>query len=314
MAKKIATLLPSTDELLHQFGERLRLARLRRGLSAKQVCERAGMAPMTLRSLENGGSGVTIGAYLAVMQVLGIEQDLNLLGQADTLGRSLQDSRLPKPTTLSTQRKKERKATLQNNKKLSSSVVRTNFLEDAHKAPRSDYTEMACLAAGGNALEEARKALGPDYTEMARLAAGGNALEEARKALGLDYAEMTRLAAGGNALEEARKALGPDYAEMARLAAGGNALEEARKALGPDYAEMARLAAGGNALEEARKALGPDYAEMARLAAEGNALEKMRKSQEANIFNKTNTNWENEGGFISSDLLSHLIALNKKGQ
>lgn len=95
MAQKIAPLLPATAELLLQFGDRLRLARLRRRLSAKQVAERSGMAPMTLRSLERGGSGVTIGAYLAVMQVLGIEKDLGLLGTADPLGRDLQDARLP---------------------------------------------------------------------------------------------------------------------------------------------------------------------------------------------------------------------------
>ena len=98
MAKRTAPLLPATDELLRQFGDRLRLARLRRRLSAKQVAERAGMAPMTLRSLERGGSGVTMGAYLAVMQVLGIEKDLNLLGKADPVGRELQDARLPAHT------------------------------------------------------------------------------------------------------------------------------------------------------------------------------------------------------------------------
>lgn len=99
MAKTISPLLPATAELLLGFGERLRLARLRRRLSSKQVAQRAGMAPMTLRSLERGGSGVTIGAYLAVMQVLGLERDLDLLGKADPLGRELQDSRLPAART-----------------------------------------------------------------------------------------------------------------------------------------------------------------------------------------------------------------------
>lgn len=95
MARKTAPLLPSSALLLQQLGERLHLARLRRGLTAKQVAERAGMAPMTLRSIERGSPGVTIGANLAVMQVLGLERDLQLVAEADTTGRALQDARLP---------------------------------------------------------------------------------------------------------------------------------------------------------------------------------------------------------------------------
>ncbi|MCP1107724.1 helix-turn-helix domain-containing protein [Serratia nevei] len=96
MAKRTAPLLPTTNQLLIEFGERLKLARMRRQLTAKQVAERAGMSPMTLRSLEAGGAGVTIGAYLSVMQVLGLEKDLAMLGAEDAIGRQLQDSRMMK--------------------------------------------------------------------------------------------------------------------------------------------------------------------------------------------------------------------------
>jgi transcriptional regulator with XRE-family HTH domain len=96
-------LLPGTELRLQRLGERLRLGCLRRRLTGKQVAERAGMTPVTLRSLERGSSGVTIGAYLAVMQVLGAEKDLDLLLKDDPLGRNLQDAALPNPQRAPTQ-------------------------------------------------------------------------------------------------------------------------------------------------------------------------------------------------------------------
>jgi transcriptional regulator with XRE-family HTH domain len=94
MANKTSSLLPSSELRLQQLGDRLRLARQRRRLTSKQVAERAGMTVVTLRSLERGSPGVTMGAYVSVMQVLGIEQDLDAVAAADAVGRAVQDATL----------------------------------------------------------------------------------------------------------------------------------------------------------------------------------------------------------------------------
>jgi transcriptional regulator with XRE-family HTH domain len=86
--------LPSVARALAAVGENLRLARLRRGLSATLVAERAGMSRPTLRAVERGEPGVSLGAIANVLHCLGLEKDLALLAQQDQLGRELQDAAL----------------------------------------------------------------------------------------------------------------------------------------------------------------------------------------------------------------------------
>jgi transcriptional regulator with XRE-family HTH domain len=95
MARKTTIQLPSLERLLQEMGENIRLARLRRRLSAQLVAERAGMSRTTLRAIEHGEAGVTLGAYANVLHCLGLEKDLALVGRDDVLGRKLQDAGLP---------------------------------------------------------------------------------------------------------------------------------------------------------------------------------------------------------------------------
>jgi len=95
MGQKTTAQLPAVERLLKGLGENIRLARLRRKLSAQLVAERAGMSRTTLRAVENGAAGVTLGAYANVLHCLGLDEDLALIARDDVLGRKLQDAQLP---------------------------------------------------------------------------------------------------------------------------------------------------------------------------------------------------------------------------
>jgi transcriptional regulator with XRE-family HTH domain len=87
-------LLPKIEKVLLQLGENIKLARLRRRLSAAQVAERANISRSTLWLIEKGTPSVTFGAYIQVLFVLGLEQDVLLIAKDDILGRKLQDAQL----------------------------------------------------------------------------------------------------------------------------------------------------------------------------------------------------------------------------
>ncbi|HVD99446.1 MAG TPA: helix-turn-helix transcriptional regulator [Cytophagaceae bacterium] len=94
MEKRKTVLLPSSRKVLQELGENIRLARLRRKLSAEQVAERADISRQTLVKIESGASSVAMGSYCQVLFVLGLDKDLLKVASDDILGRKLQDAEL----------------------------------------------------------------------------------------------------------------------------------------------------------------------------------------------------------------------------
>lgn len=94
MRTRNTILLPRAQKTLSVLGENIKLARLRRKFSAEQVAERANISRPTLVSIEKGSPNVTIGAYIKVLAVLGLENDMMEVAKDDNLGRRLQDAKL----------------------------------------------------------------------------------------------------------------------------------------------------------------------------------------------------------------------------
>ena len=61
MKKAAYSILPGTEEILATMGEQIKLARLRRGLSAELVAERAGISRVSLWKFEKGEPSVAMG-------------------------------------------------------------------------------------------------------------------------------------------------------------------------------------------------------------------------------------------------------------
>lgn len=91
MARTTHPPFPALRQILRDVGENIRLARRRRGYSAKLLAERAGLSRPTLRAVERGEPGVTMGAYANALHSLGLARDLAQIAKDDELGRKLQD-------------------------------------------------------------------------------------------------------------------------------------------------------------------------------------------------------------------------------
>src|ERR1700734_1740252 len=83
---------------LEKLGADLRDARRRRRIPTELMAERAGISRTTLNKIEQGDPGVSMGAYMSVLFVLGLTGRIEELADVrhDTTGLVLAEERLPK--------------------------------------------------------------------------------------------------------------------------------------------------------------------------------------------------------------------------
>ena len=96
MRPKKTILLPKAVKSLQILGQNLKLARIRRRISAAMMCERAGVSHATLTAIEQGKPTVSMAGYMSVLFCLNMHSDIEKVATDDVFGRELQDLQLPK--------------------------------------------------------------------------------------------------------------------------------------------------------------------------------------------------------------------------
>lgn len=84
-------------EQVVQLGQRIRIARIRRGWSVADLASKAGINRNTLTALELGRAGTAVGVCVTVLWALGLDQSLDVVADPDSdlHGKALEASRRP---------------------------------------------------------------------------------------------------------------------------------------------------------------------------------------------------------------------------
>ena len=85
------------SERVAQLGQRIRVARIRRGWSVVDLASKAGINRNTLTALELGKPGTAIGVCFTVLWALGLEKSLDPVADpdGDVHGKALEAARRP---------------------------------------------------------------------------------------------------------------------------------------------------------------------------------------------------------------------------
>ena len=88
-------ILPHVQRNLTELGKQIKLARLRRNLSAELIAERAGISRSTLYAIEKGTCSVSLGAYAMTLHAIGgLDKDLLLVAKDERMEQAMREIQL----------------------------------------------------------------------------------------------------------------------------------------------------------------------------------------------------------------------------
>ncbi len=84
---------PETVRQVVDLGARIRIARQRRNLRLEDMADKSGLSRSTVEAVERGALSTSLGAYLAVLAVMGLSKEVDLIADPgldrDGLGLAL---------------------------------------------------------------------------------------------------------------------------------------------------------------------------------------------------------------------------------
>ena len=79
MSRKNIVLTSDTRKRLAKMGVQIKNARLRRNISVEEMSNKSGVSETTYYAIEKGKDTVSVGAYAAVLSVLELDKDIELI-------------------------------------------------------------------------------------------------------------------------------------------------------------------------------------------------------------------------------------------
>ncbi|WP_394243545.1 transcriptional regulator [Vibrio astriarenae] len=84
-SRRRAVVFPRQKRILEKLGENIELALKRRRISQELLHQRTAISKPTLRKIVKGDSSVSIGHYMIVLSVIGLESDLAMVASDKVL-------------------------------------------------------------------------------------------------------------------------------------------------------------------------------------------------------------------------------------